>query len=435
MTTSPDLWRDFANRAALIAYLKTEFPHAASIDDHVAETRGGRRVAEALLRAVDPAAYRQTRNYLNGSVTRLSPYIRHGVLSLAEVRDWALRSAEQPHEAAKLVNELGWRDYFQRVYQVLGNDIWADREPYKTGFAPHEYETELPHDIRDGTTGLACLDAFSCDLRETGYLHNHARMWLAAYIVHWRRVRWQAGASWFLEHLLDGDPASNNLSWQWVASTFSHKPYIFNRANLEQYAGGQYCRDCPLYSKCDFEGSYDEIGATLFGTFEPAENQALELPQPQKSEPVQQTLPTLDGRAIVWVHGDNLNPNNPALKDVPAAPAIWVWDDELLDQWRISLKRVLFLYECLLELPTTIRRGIVVDEIEAFAAQHDAHHVITANSPSPRFQDILRQLRQGGLTVHVLKDSGLVDADVTFDLRRFSRYWQVARKYALIETR
>ena len=62
-------------------------------------------------------------------------------------------------------------------------------------------------------------------------------MYVASYVVHWRRVRWQAGARWFLQHLLDGDPASNNLSWQWVASTFSKKPYIFNLDNVRRYAG------------------------------------------------------------------------------------------------------------------------------------------------------------------------------------------------------
>ncbi len=83
-------------------------------------------------------------------------------------------------------------------------------------------------------------------------------------MVHWRRVRWQAGARWFLRHLLDGDPASNNLSWQWVASTFSHKPYFFNRENLEKYTSGRLCRDCASRRECPFEGSYAELGQRLF---------------------------------------------------------------------------------------------------------------------------------------------------------------------------
>ncbi|MGC1394606.1 MAG: FAD-binding domain-containing protein, partial [Coleofasciculaceae cyanobacterium] len=123
---------------------------------------------------------------------------------------------------------------------------------------------ELPEDVANATTGMVCIDSFSHDLQAIGYLHNHGRMWMAAYLVHWRQVDWKAGARWFLEHLLDGDPASNNLSWQWVASTFSHKPYFFNRENLQKYTEGVYCQACPLYGKCDFEGSYEQIEQKLF---------------------------------------------------------------------------------------------------------------------------------------------------------------------------
>ena len=143
-----------------------------------------------------------------------------------------------------------------------GRGVWDDREEYKTGYGPAEYAATLPGDVAAGETGLACMDAFARELRETGYLHNHARMWVAAYVVHWRRVRWQAGARWFLRHLLDGDAASNNLSWQWVASTFSHKPYFFNRENLEKYTGGRYCKGCK--AECPFAGSYEELGERLF---------------------------------------------------------------------------------------------------------------------------------------------------------------------------
>lgn len=261
--------RTFDSREELIAYLREQFAEAAAVDDHVTQVRGGRRAAESALRRSQVGyRYRQTRNYLDGAVTRLSAYIRHGVLSLAEVRDTALHKVRSAggnaNDAEKFVNELGWRDYFQRVYQAIGDGIWEDQEAYKTGLAADDYADELPDDIRQGKTGLVCVDAFSRELAETGYLHNHARMWTAAYVVHWRRVKWQAGAWWFLEHLLDGDPASNNLSWQWVASTFSQKPYYFNRQNLEQFTGGHYCRRCPLYGRCDFEGSYESLAQRLF---------------------------------------------------------------------------------------------------------------------------------------------------------------------------
>lgn len=263
---SRDMRREFDSRDDLIAYLREQFPDATAVDDHIPAKRGGRAAAEAALSAIQPDdRYKRSRNYLDGAVTRLSPYLRHGVLSLAEVRDAALSRVRHWREAEKFINELGWRDYYQRVYAAIGDGIWRDREPIKTGHTADSYADTLPDDIRHAATGLACMDAFSRELAETGYLHNHARMWLAAYVVHWRRVGWQAGAAWFLEHLLDGDPASNNLSWQWVASTFSHKPYFFNRDNLERFSHGRYCADCPLSQQgCPFDKSYEALEQDLF---------------------------------------------------------------------------------------------------------------------------------------------------------------------------
>ncbi len=254
---------DFTDRAELIAYLRETFSDAAARSPEVSDTRGGRRAAETALQQIKPERYAATRNHLKGSVTRLSAYLRHGVLSLAEARRAALQRGGA--KAEKLVTEFAWRDYWQRVYAQIGDGIWKDRESLKTGWRPADYADKLPDDIAGGVTGLRCMDSFADELRATGYLHNHARMWLAAYVVHWRRVRWQAGAAWFLAHLLDGDPASNNLSWQWVASAFAVKPYYFNRDNLEQFTDGVYCRDCQHYRNgCPFEATYGELSARLF---------------------------------------------------------------------------------------------------------------------------------------------------------------------------
>lgn len=267
-----DMRRDFADRADLIAYLKAEFPEAAKIDDHVPETRGGRKAALQRLDQVDPDRYAATRNRLDGAVTRLSPYIRYGVITLPEARDHALRRVKR-YQAQKFVNELAWRDYWQRVYRKLGDRVWKDQEPYKTGFTAQHYADALPQDVERGESGRVCMDSFSRELHENGYLHNHARMWMAAYLIHWRRVKWQSGARWFLKHLLDGDPASNNLSWQWVASTFSQKPYFMNRENIERFTNGVYCRRCPLYGRCDFEGSYEMLERKLFPNKPPSEGE------------------------------------------------------------------------------------------------------------------------------------------------------------------
>ncbi|EAQ70036.1 probable deoxyribodipyrimidine photolyase [Synechococcus sp. RS9917] len=260
-----DLPRDLPNRDALEQLLAATFPEA---EGPLSPIQGGRRAAAAQLQQLEPKRYGRSRNHLDGAVTRLSPWIRHGVLSLAEVRDAVFlqlqKRGQSRDDGAKLINELGWRDFWQRMWQALGDRIHDSQEELKTGHDPASYRVELPEDIRDGRTGLACIDAFRAELVHSGWLHNHARMWLAAYVVHWRRVHWKAGADWFLEHLLDGDPASNHLSWQWVASSFSHKPYFFNRDNLERYSNGRFCRDCASAAQCPFDGSYEQLEQQLF---------------------------------------------------------------------------------------------------------------------------------------------------------------------------
>jgi deoxyribodipyrimidine photo-lyase len=250
-----------ASREEIAAWLAREFPLASERDANISPIRGG--AIPAL--KIDPRKYAASRNFLNGAVTRLSPYIRHGLISLEFLRQAALTSVRRSEGAYKFVQELAWRDYWRRLFLLWGDGVWQDREDYKTGWRGSEYADELPQDIAQASTGLACIDGFTNELHATGYLHNHARMWVAAYLVHWRRTKWQAGARWFLTHLLDGDPASNNLSWQWVASTFASKPYFFNRENLEKYTDGIYCGPCQKRHKgCPFQGSYEDLSQQLF---------------------------------------------------------------------------------------------------------------------------------------------------------------------------
>ncbi|MEY4630434.1 MAG: hypothetical protein RIQ81_554 [Pseudomonadota bacterium] len=211
----------------------------------------------------DSAAYQRTRNHLNGNVSGLSPWIRHGVLTATEVRD-AVVSEIGPKAAEKFVAELGWREYWHRVYESIGDRIWENINAQTTGWPPDGYADKLPAEVETGRTGLACMDSFVKQLTTTGTMHNHARMWFAAWLVHWLRIRWQTGASFFLRHLLDADIASNNLSWQWVAGTFSKKPYIFNRENLERFTNGVFCGDCPVKSCCPFAGTYEKLHQELF---------------------------------------------------------------------------------------------------------------------------------------------------------------------------
>ncbi|MBT9494338.1 MAG: deoxyribodipyrimidine photolyase [Paucibacter sp.] len=189
--------------------------------------------ARARLGAVQSAAFARTRNALNGAVTGLSPYITHGLLSLPEVLAGVL-AREDLDLQHKFIFELGWRAYFRHVWQHRGDAILSDLHagPLPAG----AYATQLPDDIRQGRTGVPVIDEAVRTLYATGMLHNHARMWLASYCVHIRKLHWRCAADWLYGHLLDGDLASNHLSWQWVAGTGSHKPYLFNADNVARYA-------------------------------------------------------------------------------------------------------------------------------------------------------------------------------------------------------
>ena len=193
--------------------------------------------AHAALAALRPGEYARSRNALGGASTRLSPYITHGFLTLPEVL--AAVTAREPLEVQHLfIFELGWREYFQHVWQHRGASIF---ESLHAGVLPDAaYADSLPADLLNACTGVPAIDTAVRTLYATGHLHNHARMWLASYAVHIRKRHWRAGAEWLYGHLLDGDLASNHLSWQWVAGTGSGKPYLFNAANVARFAPAEW---------------------------------------------------------------------------------------------------------------------------------------------------------------------------------------------------
>jgi len=243
------------DRNARLQMIRETFPELQGPD---CPSPGGRLKALEILSNIDPVDYGRSRNYLDGSVTRLSAYLRHGCVILSEARVMSL-SKWTPSQAFKFIFELAWRDFWRRVWKTLGPAIRKDIEKPKVKLG-HE---ALPTDIRKGQTGLPCMDSFVRDLVDTGYVHNHARMWFASYCVHFRKLSWRSCADWYLGHLIDGDLASNHLSWQWVASTFGSKPYIFNKENLSKYSGNKWCASCT--ADCPFDDSYPGLQNKLFG--------------------------------------------------------------------------------------------------------------------------------------------------------------------------
>lgn len=184
---------------------------------------------------IDPIQYGKTRNYLNGAVTRLSPYISRGVLSTRFVASQILKRGFHPGEVESLLRELAWRDYFQQVWIALGDRIHEDVRQVQEKVS----HRQMPEDILQANTGIRALDEGIRELYDTGYIHNHLRMYLASLACNISKGHWLQPARWMYYHLLDADWASNALSWQWVAGSFSSKKYFANQENINKYCGSE----------------------------------------------------------------------------------------------------------------------------------------------------------------------------------------------------
>ncbi|GAA4395921.1 hypothetical protein GCM10023187_03430 [Nibrella viscosa] len=183
------------------------------------------------IEAVDPSRYGRTRNFIDGSVTYLSPYVSRGVITLPQVRDAVLAKGYSASETEKFVQELAWRDYFQRVWHLRGDALFTD---LKQSQADVQHR-QIPAALVDAQTGIDAVDAQIRNLYATGYMHNHARMYVAFLACNLARAHWREPSRWLYFHLLDGDLASNTCSWQWVAGSFSSKKYLANQENINKY--------------------------------------------------------------------------------------------------------------------------------------------------------------------------------------------------------
>jgi deoxyribodipyrimidine photo-lyase len=196
---------------------------------------------------IDAPDYARSRNFLDGNVTALSPFISHGILSTRQIAS-AVLTRYSRDASEKFLQELGWREYFQRVWQHQGDGIFTDLR------LPQEKVSSrlVPIAIATGKTGIVAIDQAVEQLVRTGYMHNHARMWIASLTCNIAQTHWLEPARWMYYHLLDGDLASNSLNWQWNAGTFSNKKYYANQHNINTFSRTSQ-RDTIL------DVSYDEI--------------------------------------------------------------------------------------------------------------------------------------------------------------------------------
>ena len=183
------------------------------------------------IRAIDPVKYSSTRNYINGQVTFLSPYISRGMISTKFILSEVLKKGYKPAQIEKFIQELAWRDYWQQVWVSKGTAINTDLKHLQQPVSNHS----ISKSIVQASTTIEAVDSAIESLYSTGYMHNHLRMYTAAIACNMAQSHWKTPAHWMYFHLLDADWASNALSWQWVAGANANKKYVANQDNINKY--------------------------------------------------------------------------------------------------------------------------------------------------------------------------------------------------------
>lgn len=253
-------------------------------------------------------AYATNRNVDRGpadrsNVSALSPYLRRRMLTEEEV----VRAVLSRHgfaAAEKFIQEVAWRTYWKGWLEMRpAVEAHYHAELAQTALAWSDGAgAKALHRAMAGSTGIDCFDAWADELVSSGWLHNHARMWFASIWIFTLRLPWQLGADFFARHLVDADPASNLLSWRWVAGLHTRgKHYLARAENIERNTLGRFA---PY-------GQLDETAGPI--TDDPA------LPSPVLPDLLR---PALDRKVALIVTGEDLHPESWQFKANVAAIAV-----------------------------------------------------------------------------------------------------------------
>jgi deoxyribodipyrimidine photo-lyase len=391
---------------------------------------GGRSAALVRLRDYDIASYGRSRNFLDAPVSRLSPYLRHGNVSIIEVRDHIqTRYAGEHERLEEFLRQLAWRDYFEKVLDWYGEDIHEGLEDPKHGVRRHDVITL---DLLEGNTGLPCMDGMLNELFTEGYLHNHERLWFAAYLCHYRGLSWKQGAKLFRQYLYDGDIASNSSSWQWVESVFASKPYFMNRENIERFSAGRWCSTCTV--KCPFDQTYEVLERRLFGggaapnldLRRVAKTSSDSVNHPAQAQMIEETT-SRTHEALVWLHDAALSSEDPALKANPDAAVLFVFDEPSLRKEPWAFHRLAFVLDSVTDVFSNVNNpsknvavGDLAEQLRREAVRIGATTIHLTDHPNPWVRK----------TAEILKDDFTVVVhprpqltDYPDEPKRFSRYW------------
>ncbi len=190
------------------------------------------------------AEYSRLRNFDFGpekrsNVSCLSPYITHGIINEKEVIQKSLNKFSFSKNE-KFIQEVLWRTYWKGWLELRPN-VWTD---YLSELNQIKNELQNNEDYLsaiDGKTNIDCFNEWVKELKDNNYLHNHTRMWFASIWIFTLELPWQLGAEFFMQHLYDGDAASNTLGWRWVAGVQTQgKHYLASEWNIKKFTNNRF---------------------------------------------------------------------------------------------------------------------------------------------------------------------------------------------------
>jgi hypothetical protein len=188
--------------------------------------------------------YSKSRNFDFGpdnrsNISCLSPYITHGIINELEVIDKSLKKFSFAKNE-KFIQEVLWRTYWKGWLELRPN-VWSDYLLELNNLRNEFKDNQKYLNAIDGKTDLECFNQWVNELKNNNYLHNHTRMWFASIWIFTLELPWQLGAELFLQHLYDGDAASNTLSWRWVAGIQTQgKHYLASEWNINKFTNNRF---------------------------------------------------------------------------------------------------------------------------------------------------------------------------------------------------
>jgi hypothetical protein len=188
--------------------------------------------------------YSKLRNFDFGpdnrsNISCLSPYIAHGVINELEVIDKSLKKFSFAKNE-KFIQEVLWRIYWKGWLELRPN-VWSDYLIKLDNVRNQFKDNQNYLNAIEGKTDIECFNQWVIELKENNYLHNHARMWFASIWIFTLKLPWQLGAELFMQHLYDGDAASNTLGWRWVAGVQTQgKHYLASEWNINKFTNNRF---------------------------------------------------------------------------------------------------------------------------------------------------------------------------------------------------